>query len=312
MFGLKGKGSKREERHERRQPHLSGGQEDYAFRRSRTLTGSVSNRVESAKSGHTDLKSERLKLHVLHRHRRFLKTGLFVVALFAFGLAFFVSNSLLFIEKRFEAAAAVPAEDQQALRDSITAYVNSHPSEAFLINLSERRLTQFMQVQHPEVSSVDVQRQWFGPGGSIVVQFRTPIVAWQVADSRFFVDASGVAFTKHYGPPPALQVEDASGYTPELAANGSVASQRFIGYLGQLLGELRAQDMATVERVVIPPTSRQLNIYLEGRPYPIKTHVDRDPYVQVADIKNALAFFDEKQITPEYIDVRVEGKAYYR
>jgi hypothetical protein len=142
--------------------------------------------------------------------------------------------------------------------------------------------------------------------------FRQPIITWKIADSKFYVDENGVAFDRSYGQLSALSVEDASGFTPDTAGEGSVASRRFISYLGQLLGAVRAEDVGVVKRVVLPASTRQLDIYLQGREYPIKTHVDRDPYLQAQDIKYVLAYLDQRHVTPEYIDVRVEGKAFYR
>lgn len=314
MFGFKGKGSKREVARggdKVRQPRLMEGQEAYTFRRSRTLTGSLSSKVTSSGAKRPDLKSDRVKLHELHRHRRLLKSSLGTLLVLLLITGFFISNSILFASKQFVAASTVPPENRQALEAAITAYVNRYPAQAFLVSLDEQRLTQFMQAAYPEVASIAVKDAW-SIDGVITVKFRTPIAVWQIGGDRFYVDSQGVAFTSQYGSEPKLKVEDVSGYTPEAALESSVASQRFIGYLGQLLGALDAQGVGTVDRVVIPPLVRQLNIFMKGRPYPLYTHIDRDPYAQAADMKSALRFFDQRKLSPEYVDVRVEGKAFYR
>lgn len=316
FFGKKGQGSddrggRRRDEQPVRQPRLMEGQDSYMFRRSRTLTGSLASDVPVSKSHKPDLKSERLKLHELHKHRRILRSSLVCLGVLSLFLVCMIANSVLLAEKRF-VAIAIPARDAAALEQSVTDYINNHPSEAFLLTLSEQRLNQYLQKDHPEVAAVAVDTSWTGVGGSITMQFRKPIVAWKIADSRFYVDEDGVAFNKSYGQEPTLHVEDASGFTPDAVDEASVASRRFISYLGQLLGALRSQEVGAVERVVIPASIRQLDIYLQGRGYPIKTHVDRDPYAQAQDLKHALTFFDQRQVVPQYVDVRVEGKAFYR
>ena len=67
-----------------------------------------------------------------------------------------------------------------------------------------------------------------------------------------------------------------------------------------------------LEKIVLPAgLTRKVDVYLKGRAYPIKTNVDRDPAQQVEDIKKTLGFLDQRGITPQYIDVRVSGRAFY-
>jgi hypothetical protein len=64
-----------------RRPQLMEGQNDYLFRRSRTLTGSVSSEVRAAAEAASHLQSPRLKTHKLKQHRRGIAGSLVVVAL---------------------------------------------------------------------------------------------------------------------------------------------------------------------------------------------------------------------------------------
>jgi len=55
-----------------------------------------------------------------------------------------------------------------------------------------------------------------------------------------------------------------------------------------------------------------MNIYIKGYEYEIRVNTSRDPWSQAEDIKQALQYIQKRGIAPQYIDVRVEGKAYYR
>lgn len=297
-----------------RKPKLMAGQDDYTFRRSRTLIGSLSSSVESAGAHRPDLKSDRLKLHELHAHRRLVQTSLAVSLLLILFTLFLISNSVTMARTVHLTTSDVPAADTDKYAKTLEQYLNSRPLQAFLVTLDQAQLTKMMQLEHPEIESVEVRNGLMGmSGGVIEYRFREAVAVWQIGDSRFYVDENGTAFTRYYGADPELRVEDDSGYVPRGNNDQApVASKRFIGYLGQMLGAIRIQQVGAVERIVIPASARQFDVYLEGRAYPIKTHVDRDPYAQVEDMKHALNYLDKKARTPQYLDVRVEGKAYYK
>lgn len=83
-------------------------------------------------------------------------------------------------------------------------------------------------------------------------------------------------------------------------------------YVGQLEKNLREQGY-TVTRVVLPTgMSRALYVDLEGRTGYLKVNIDRGAGVTAEDAVRMLKYVDESGLTPEYIDVRVEGKAYYK
>jgi hypothetical protein len=108
-----------------------------------------------------------------------------------------------------------------------------------------------------------------------------------------------------------VAVEDKTGVEFEQAE--VVVSDRFMSFLGQTVGYINKGKVGKVSKVIIPAgTLRQIDVQLRGKDYIIKTHIDRDPYIQARDAINAVKRLNKKGITPRYIDVRVEGRAYYR
>jgi hypothetical protein len=143
---------------------------------------------------------------------------------------------------------------------------------------------------------------------------RQPVVGWEVGGGQYFVDDEGVSFTKNYFTSPNVSVEDQSGITPERQDGVAIASNRFLSFLGRIVGLTESTSTGVVEKVTIPAGigSRSIEVRLEGRGYPIRVHIDRDPAAQVEDMRRAIEHFDAGGRTPEYIDVRIEGKAFYR
>lgn len=285
------------------------GQDSYIFRRSRTITGTKSAEVTASAPARGQFKTDRIKLMELREHRRkivrFLGGVLVAACIMAFLVANFIATPpVIFTQPGGNQPSGV------AYQESIYRYFDDHPFERFGFALRASELEAHLVKSHAEVASVVVYREWYGGAVQFAVQFRQPLLAWKAGTSQFFVDAQGVAFTYNHFAEPKLAVTDQSGITPD--QTGVVASTRFIRFLGQIVGAVNRYGLGEVESVVIPAATRQIDLKLQGRGYTIKTNTDRDPLQEAEDIAHALRYFDKKGVVPEYIDVRVPHKAFYK
>lgn len=291
-----------------RQPRITDDNGAYAFRRSRTMTGSTSDGVRAVAETHADLQSDRLKHHTLRKKRRHLFAYLTMTLALVVGLLLLVNNFMLTVVVKSSGGA--PAADAARYEQTINEYLLSHPSERFSFALRGDVLLGTLQQKYPEVRTVTVQVEpWLRPA-QVSVKLRTPIASWTIGSTKYYIDTYGVAFQKNYGAEPTLVVEDNTGIDP--ASTAAVASERMIKYIGRLVA-LLGQKGLTVERLELPPgTSREVDVYLSGKAYPMKTDIDRDPAGQVVDVSNAVAYLNSHGITPSYADVRVSSRMYYR
>ncbi len=288
-----------------RQPHISDNNDAYIFRRSRTMTGSLSNTVRAVSEDRADLKSQRLKHHDLRRHRRRLLGWLMAVLAVSAALYGLITQYIPSV-----IVSVAPAVVQDRYAASIQDYLHSHPTERFFFSIDTSRLTLVLQAKYPEVKTVAVQPTSFLQAADAQVVVRQPIASWTVGSKKYYIDEHGVAFSQNYLKEPALTVTDNTGIDPSDA--GAVASERMLRFIGRLVA-LVQQAGYTVEKVELPAqTSRQIALTLQGRGYPIRTNLDRDVASQAADVVAAVKYFDSKQITPGYVDVRVGSKAYYK
>jgi hypothetical protein len=68
-----------------------------------------------------------------------------------------------------------------------------------------------------------------------------------------------------------------------------------------------------VERVVLPlGMSREVDVYVVDRVEYYKMSVDRGSAVQAEDAERMMRYLDERELVVSYVDLRVEGKAYYK
>jgi hypothetical protein len=292
-----------------RQPQLMAGQNDYVFRRSRTLTGSASSEIAVPAARRGQLKTDRLKLHELKAHRRRLLRMLGVVLLILGTLGFMLANFIV----SPAIVATQPSSKQlteKAYQDSMFAYFADHPLERFGFLLNDATLEAHLKNQHTELTSIAVERDWYGGNVRIDVFFRQPLLVWKTGQQQFYVDNQGIAFTYNHFAEPAVAVTDQTGLPPD--QSGAVASTRFIRFLGRMVGAVNDYKKGKVIAVIIPPSTRQIDLKLEGRDYPIKTNSDRDPLQQAEDVATALTRLDERGVKPQYVDLRVAHRAYYK
>ena len=236
---------------------------------------------------------------------RFLGGALVAVACITFLIVNFIATPVVAFPQHGANTPAVSDYQQ-----SITNYLNNHPFERFSFLLQPQDLATAVMHDQPQVQSVTFLRDWYGGNTSFSINLRTPLLVWKTANKKFYVDSSGIAFTYNHFAEPTLEVTDQSGLPPD--QSGAVASSRFIRFLGTLVGAVNTYGKGTVNSVVIPAATRQVDIKLHGREYPIKTNTDRDPLQQAEDIASTLKYLDGRSITPQYIDVRVAHKAYYK
>lgn len=282
-------------------------EERYAFRRNRTITGSSASTVSSANESNAQLKSVRVQAHELSNRRRHLGAVLLVVLMGCAVLYGLISQ--------FTAAAVVKTNDSSIKLDAsydtiIQSYLTSHPLERLRFLTDVKQLSTYVESKAPEVADVHMgDSAGFGKT-TFVLAMREPIAGWSIHNQQQYVDSTGTAFVRNYFPSPSVQIIDNSGI--QVRAGRAVASNRFLGFVGRAVGLAKIQGY-TVQQVIIPSgTTREVELRLGGVGFPIKLSVDRSAGEQVEDMARVLVWLQKRAITPEYIDVRVAGKAFYK
>lgn len=289
---------------ERRQNGAAG----RLFQRNRTLTGSSSAAISSATELDGDLRSPRAHVHHLTAHRRRLSGILTVVVL--------ASAFLLWLLYEFTASIhVVPTESSVVLQHDryqkiITDYYALHPIERIRLFTNDDELDAYVKRQAPEVAAIHTGGAAGIATGQFDIQLRKPLAGWLIGNAQYYVDDSGIAFQLNYFEEPSVKIIDNSG-VPQTAGT-TVASTRFLQFVGRAVAVARDYGL-TVEQAIIPSgTTRQIELRVAGHAYPIKLSLDRPVAEQVEDMQRAIAYMDGKEQSPEYIDVRVSGKAYYK
>lgn len=94
--------------------------------------------------------------------------------------------------------------------------------------------------------------------------------------------------------------------------NRGQISARTKEYIARLEQDFR--DLGyEVTKVTLPTgVSRDLYVDLAGKEMYFKVNVDRDAAVSAEDAERMIRYLEERDLHPSYVDVRIEGKAYYK
>lgn len=93
---------------------------------------------------------------------------------------------------------------------------------------------------------------------------------------------------------------------------GTEISARVKEFVARLEKDAKIEGLE-VDRVVLPLNkAREIHVYMKGRNEYFKMTIDRGSAEQAEDMARMTRYLDKRKIKAEYVDLRVEGKAYYK
>lgn len=278
-----------------------------AFRRNRTLTGSVSSQIVSTNESNAQLKSVRVQTHELAATRRHIGGILLLVLMGCLMLYGLISQFTAgVVVKSHKALLKLDPGYEQIMQ----SYFASRPVERLRFLIDANHFNEYVQLRAPEVASVKVEGSAGFGVSAFTVAMREPIAGWSIHQQQQYVDASGTAFERNYFASPTVQIIDNSG--AQVQAGQAVASNRFLGFVGRAVGLAKNQGYTVLEVVIPAGTTREVELRLEGVSFPVRFSVDRPAGQQTEDMARVLRWLQSHAITPQYLDVRVSGKAFYK
>lgn len=284
------------------------------FRRNSTITGSSSQHIASASELAGQIQSPRAAVHHLHRTRRSLGLMLLGALVAAGAVAVLIYQMIGTLNVAlYGQIQPIAADERQLYHDKLTEYFNRYPLQRLRFLINTQQLAEFLQAEALyEVKSVaSVVPDSLGTV-TITLKMREPIASWLIQGTRQYVDADGVVFGRNYFDTPGVQIRDESNFTHQGGQQvQAVTSRRFLQFIGRVVQYYQVHSQQ-VEQVIIPAaTARQVVVTLRGGYY-LKMTVDRPAGEQAEDGLRAVQYFKKKNIKPEYADVRVSGRVFYR
>jgi hypothetical protein len=265
------------------------------YSRARTMSD-----VSRARKFRSERNEEQKKARRAKRSRTFLVTCL-IISLSAILILTQIHFDAIYVSFNDDTDKVTKQPDFEKMTDLTREYLSRHPFERISFLLNQSGLNQHIVDNMPEIQATNLQKANLFTS-SLSISLRHPLASFKGQ----YVDSEGVVFQNNFYNSPQIEMIDNSG------AGESNLSGSFLGFIGQVLSGLNHKNL-TVKKIVIPPGAlRYVEFYLEGLSYPFKAQIDRQAASQVSDIVNMKKYLESKSITPSYVDVRVEGKGYWR
>lgn len=177
-----------------------------------------------------------------------------------------------------------------------------------LITVSSKRLEQSVIEQIPEIKGLVVKRQW--PKRLVItITEREPSLAWQSGGQLYLLDRDGTVIRELTGKAKVSIVVDTTNLPVKLGSQP--VPERFVSFCLETNWLLKSVG-GGIKQVSVIDTTSELNVALKDG-YSIKLDTTREVGGQVSALKSVLAELKKQGKQPkEYVDLRIEGKAYYK
>ncbi len=251
------------------------------------------------------------------RHKKILR--LYFVAL----VTLIVLSAVRFSIRSTSISTSVSVPDN--LKSQYSSFLLSSVSKHSVLNqswsLSRQELRNDLITRYPEVQAVDFKvLNPISTNMQAALQFRKPAFLWQdVSRQQRFVDDQGVLFSNNYSDAKLkdlIIIQDDSGLVLD-SGNTAVGrtTAKIIGELPSKLTTVKVvgSKKTGIDKVVIPKSTRELRVYPKGAGYFVKITTSRGVEDQIKELDSLMKYLAGKKIIPsQYVDVRLEGKAFYK
>lgn len=184
------------------------------------------------------------------------------------------------------------------------------------ITVNTEAISQQMLAKFPELSSVSVTLPLFSKRPIVYIQTAQPALVLSTQSGAFVIDSTGKALLRADNVPnlAALKlptVTDQSNLA--ISLNRPALSSDNVSFIQTVIAQLAARHFS-VSAAVLPAGTSELDVRLAGQPYLVKFNLrSGDARQQAGTFLATQARLQSQHATPsQYIDVRVDGRAYYK
>lgn len=184
------------------------------------------------------------------------------------------------------------------------------------ITVDTARLSRQLLNQFPELSSASVTIPLLAHRPVVYIEPAQPALVLIADNGSFIVDTTGKALI---GAKSAASLDqsglpvltDQSGLRVQV--NHPVLTSANISFIQTVFAELAAKQYA-VSAMALPATASELDVQITGQPYFVKFNLQtNDAKGQAGTFLATIAQLHSQSTTPtKYVDVRVDGRAYYQ
>ncbi len=202
-------------------------------------------------------------------------------------------------------------------QETASLAISSSVFNRFKTTISSNDIAVYMEQRYPEIAYVAVTVPLFGFTPTVHIQLAKPVLIYSVDNAgSYLVSSSGFIVAGATSVPqselkglPDVNTVNSVPYKNQVQVLTS-ASVTFIETVEQAL----AIKGVLITKMNLVPMAEELDVYPKGAPYFIKFNLNQsDALSQVGTYLATIANLKKQNILPsQYIDVRLDGRAYYK
>jgi len=184
------------------------------------------------------------------------------------------------------------------------------------ITVDTARIENQLQREFPELTGVSVTLPLLSHRPIVYLWPSAPALIMSSSSGTYVLDSNGKALVAATNSPGLTQlnlplVTDQSGLN--VAPNRQVLPSSDVSFIQVIVAQLAARH-DTVTSMTLPAAASELDVHIASQPYLIKFNLQSgDARQQAGSFLAVQTRLQSQQITPaQYIDVRVDGRAYYK
>ncbi len=176
--------------------------------------------------------------------------------------------------------------------------------------IDTRALRRELLTSQTQLGDVAIDRRW-PTGLKVSVTERQPNLIWQTGGQSYLLDDQGFIILPLADRKLKLvAVEDTTNLPVKLGAR--VVPPSFVGFCLDLIGLVPKQTGLSITGLQLPETTTEVDIVTSGG-YLVKFDTTRSASGEVGDLVRVLAQLKlQNQKPSQYIDLRIENRAYYK
>jgi hypothetical protein len=240
---------------------------------------------------------------------------LFLISIFIFGLFWQLTLSRS-VHVNFIETNTSPFRSTEEYQSKISEILSRDLSSSTKFTINSASLESEIEKVFPEVDGVVIRLPVVGRTPYVTLAIRQPVLRVVTkTNATVLVDGNGLVIgninsiqSKTIKDLPT--VIDQSGL--EITQGRQILTTETVKFILESKAQFEAKSI-NISKLVLPSRVNGLDIYLEGRAYFIKMDSSGDARLQAGTYLALISHLDSKGLHPkEYIDARVEERAFYR
>jgi hypothetical protein len=204
--------------------------------------------------------------------------------------------------------------NQAAYQATAAELLNSSLLNHNKITIDSAKLSRELLARYPELASATLTLPLLSHRPIVYISYTQPALILHNGTGSFVLDTSGKVLAPTSSEAVVLglpTVSDQSGF--KLALNSQVLSSSDVSFIQTVVAGLQAKHVAITD-MTLPTAANELDVAIGGKPYFVKFNLHAaSAALQVGSFLAVQQRLTGENVTPaHYIDVRVDGRAYYQ